>query len=190
MIKVDRIKHMLLSEYDRFTNRIDKCSSVYVQPKLNGFRAMGDRSDNCLYSRNLIDFELSHIESDLEDMPVNLIPDGELYCHGHSLSKIQSMIRRGDERIQFHVFDHVSDEAFSSRSRELMESIRETTSIKIVPTFRISPSEIMTYHDMFLDQGYEGIVIRLEGYAYEQYRSEHIFKKKPREVNSLAAMFI
>jgi len=190
MNKVDRIKPMLLSEYREFTNLINKRSRVYVQPKLNGWRAMGDVAKTSLYSRDLNDFDLSHIKADLDKLPNNLKPDGELYSHGLTLREIQSAIRRGDTRVQFHVFDVVSDLPFSSRLETFLRPLKETACIKIVPTFCITPSEIQVYHDKFLAQGYEGLVIRLDGFAYEQGRSERIFKKKPVEMNRLAALFI
>ena len=190
MMKVDRIKPMLLSEYDEFTNLINKCVSVSVQPKLDGWRSMGDRGNNVLYSRGLNDFRLPHIEKELNKLDVNLIPDGELYCHGLTLPEIQSAIKRGDERIQLHVFDAVSNLPFSVRYERFVRTIRESASIKVVPMFRISPSQIMEYHDRFLAEGYEGIVIRLEVSAYEQGRSESIFRKKPVVMNSLASIFI
>lgn len=190
MNKVDRIHHMLLSETNGFTNLIDKQAYVYVQPKVDGFRALGNVNEKCLYSRQLNDFKLSHIVDDLNRLPVNMLPDGELYCHGKTLPEIQSMIRRGDKRIQLHVFDMVSDLPFSARHKELTRSVNETASIKIIPTLKIRPDQIEEQYNSYLALGFEGMVIRLDGYGYEQGRSETIFKKKPIVVNRIASMFI
>jgi ATP-dependent DNA ligase len=105
---------------------------------------------------------------------------GELYRHGVELNEIQSMIKRGSDEIEFHVFDCVDSGRFGHRAAIIVGTITFTgNKVKRVPTYKIMPEQIKDYYTRYLDAGYEGIIIRLDGHGYEHHRSINVFKMKP-----------
>ena len=160
---------MLISEAPWYMQKINAADSVYIQPKLNGWRCVMNTRTGTLYSRNGNIINLLHIKA-----PANSPEwiDGELYYHGVDLGTIQSMIKKQDTRIRLHVFDAITTGVFSER----WEKIKGLNNA--VQTHKIKPSEIDRYYRDFLKAGYEGAIIRLNT-PYENKRSENIFKMKP-----------
>lgn len=174
------MKPMLLTEYPDKIDLINKQEYVFIQPKLDGWRGMINTKTGQIFSREGKEISLPHITKEIlsiSDLPEWI--DGELYVHGFTLGQIQSMIRKADERIEFHCFDFVSDESFSKRFFHNNKSARIYKHIKSAETHMIKPSEIIKYYDEFISMGYEGAVIRLDNMPYQQYRSEQVIKLKP-----------
>ncbi len=100
---------------------------MFVQPKLNGVRAMYSNGnfvsrDGLLWSPKC----LGHVREALAKIPPQVILDGELYCHGLSLQQINSRIavnrnepHNEESKITYCVFDLVSAEGFAIRQAEL-----------------------------------------------------------------------
>jgi hypothetical protein len=105
----------------------------YVQPKLNGVRAcwLGDklqsrsygREEGLLWNREVI----PHIFVALEQLPVSFL-DGEIYLHDWSLQKLNSCARVTSStphvegyKLQYHIFDIISDEPFYTRWEKMQE---------------------------------------------------------------------
>jgi ATP-dependent DNA ligase len=167
---------MLLSEIPGHRSDILAQEYVYIQPKINGWRTMLNTRTGKFYSRS--GREITTMDHILELVPQDAPEwlDGELYAHGYSLDEIQSMIKQGDPRIQFHVFDVVWGLPYSLR----YEAVRHLSErMHTVEAVLIRPSYIMPYFRDYLDQGYEGAVIRLDGHPYVHGRSTSIFKLKP-----------
>lgn len=103
-----------------------------VQPKLNGVRALW--LGNKLQSRSYgLEEGLVWCEDTLPEIHEALKPfenyyfDGELYVHGWSLQKVNSCARiksvkphRNSFKLQYHIFDLISDEPFFDRSEKLL----------------------------------------------------------------------
>lgn len=169
---------LLLTEYRQCPELVEVEESVYIQPKLNGWRCVIDTKTGTLYSRNGNQFYLPHITRDILTMDLPPYIDGELYAPGHTLGEIQGMIRRGDRRVQLHLFDVINSDPQADRLAQLA-GIAETSNIKRVETHRISPADVDLYYHRFLDAGYEGAVIRLAWAKYEQRRVRTVIKLKP-----------
>ena len=186
------IKPMLAHKVNE--NKIDFSEKVFIQPKLDGVRCIFTKDG--AYSRTGKQFHnLRHIELRLERFfsknPFAVL-DGELYNHAlrDDFEQIISLVRKQkptneDRRnaqhlIQYHVYDTIA-EGFNYESRlNWLLSQRELFNNIIVPVETI---EVHGYngakamHNDFLNKGYEGSILRLNGH-YEQKRSYNLQKFK------------
>ena len=154
----------------------------YVQPKLDGMRALG--TEEALMSRTgkTID-TLKHIVlADLEDV----VLDGELYAHGISFQENMKLIKKyrkdQTEQVKYYVYDMVIGVPFYDRHTRLAALVErmDNPNIELVPTYEvINEAQILEYHTLFISQGYEGTMVRHsdEGYAVNK-RSSQLLKYK------------
>jgi DNA ligase-1 len=186
------IKPMLAHKYDEA--RINWSLPVYIQPKLDGVRCLFTKDG--AFSRTGKQFKnLAHIElaliSFFKQHP-NIVLDGELYNHKlkNDFEKIISLVRKqkptADDRldaqhlVQFHVYDYIDDkyDNYQIRMAQLACSDIYDAQIKHVPTLLAdSYSYARTLHEEFLEDGYEGSIIRLNG-KYKHGRSYDLMKFK------------
>ena len=169
---------MLVSEIFDYRNKIAEQPYVFVQPKLDGWCCMANTRTRRIYARSGREITtLPHINAALETGPEWL--HGELWKPGATCDTVQSMVKRGDASLEFWIFDCVSDVGFGVR---ILCPIGCGTYIKFVKrvlTYNIMPDQISDYYDRFINAGYEGIIIRLDGHGYEHGRSRNVFKMKP-----------
>lgn len=154
----------------------------FVQPKLDGMRALGSAENLISRTGKVID-TLSHIDlSDLEDV----ILDGELYAHGISFQENMKLIKKyrpgATEQVKYHVYDIVMDAPFSTRTAILLNTVLEIYSekLEIVPSYKVFDfGDIDRFHQQFIAAGYEGTIIRHsdEGYQVNK-RSSQLLKYK------------
>ena len=175
-------------------NQIDWGQPVYMQPKLDGVRCIFTKDG--AFSRTGKRFmNVKHIEEELQELfkqKPNLILDGELYNHRlkDDFEKIISLVRkqkptdedRSEARrlTQYHVYDYVDGSSFDYKKRQdnLTCSDMYCPSIHYTETIKVAtPAMIKVLHQRFLDKGYEGSIIRLNG-EYEQKRSKNLLKVK------------
>lgn len=112
--------------------------------------------------------------------------DGELFSDEISFEKIQGIIGRSKNvnpnearTIKYNVFDYISQDEWTARWSWMVRSIhKDMEYVKLVPASLIEPKEINEYHDYFVSQGHEGIIIRLPDYKYEQKRTNGLLKYK------------
>ena len=187
------IKPMLAHKFDN--NRVDWSQPVYIQPKLDGVRCVFTKDG--AFSRTGKQFKnVAHIElallSFFKHSP-DVILDGELYNHKlkHDFEKIISLVRKqkptADDRldaqhlVQFHVYDYISSpvyDSYKTRMQNLVVSDIYDAQIKYVPAKLVdSYNYARDIHVDFLDQGYEGSIIRLDG-LYKHGRSYDLMKFK------------
>lgn len=187
------IKPMLAHKFD--DSRVDWSLPVYIQPKLDGVRCLFTKDG--AYSRTGKQFKnLAHIElaliSFFKQNP-DVILDGELYNHKlkNDFEKIISLVRKqkptADDRldaqhlVQFHVYDYfdgVKYDSYKTRMQQLVTSDIYDAQIKYVPAKLVdSYNYARELHQEFLDQGYEGSIIRLDG-LYKHGRSYDLMKFK------------
>ena len=189
------MKPMLAHKYDN--NRVDWSLPVYIQPKLDGVRCLFTKDG--AFSRTGKQFKnLDHIELVLmpffKDNP-DIVLDGELYNHElkHDFEKIISLVRKqkptADDRlearqlVQFHCYDYfdgVRYDSYKYRMQNLYNSDIDIYSdyVKNVPAKLVdSYNYARELHQEFLDQGYEGSIIRLNG-LYKHGRSYDLMKFK------------
>lgn len=171
---------------------------MFVQPKLNGIRAMYKNGvfmsrDGLAWSKDC----LSHIRAALASLPSDIILDGELYVHGLSLQQINSRIAVNrttphdlEHTVSYNVFDQVSDMGFGIRHAELNLLWREHVpdpSALLVPTHFIHhPHHADPLFVHYKERGYEGIMYRhpLSPYSLpdicgnKENRSTYLLKRK------------
>ena len=168
---------MLVSETPGHTERINAQPYVFVQPKLDGHCCMANTRTRKIYTRSGHEITtLPHINAALPiDGPEWL--HGELWKAGATADSVGVMIRAGDASLGLHVFDCVSDEGFCLRIVHTFKN--NGIVVRQVPFRRISPDRIKEHYEYYLSQGYEGIIIRLDGHGYYHGRSQNVFKIKP-----------
>lgn len=102
-----------------------------------------------------------------------LILDGEIYKHGWPLNKISGLCRLMNvvddhKQLKFHCYDIVDEKTpFKDRLKKLKAIDKNNTSDKlvIVKHYQLDSTkplkeQIMSYHDAFIADGYEGAVVR------------------------------
>ena len=187
------MKPMLAHKFD--DSRVDWSQPVYIQPKLDGVRCLFTKDG--AYSRTGKQFKnLAHIELVLipffKQYP-DVVLDGELYNHElkHDFEKIISLVRKqkptandrleAKELVQFHVYDYfdgVIYDSYKTRMHQLVNSAIYDVQIKYVPAYLVdSYNYARKMHDDFLEKGYEGSIIRLDG-LYKHGRSYDLMKFK------------
>ena len=174
----------------------------FIQPKLDGIRCYITKDG--AFSRNHKEFKtIEHIKEAFKPLfkeEPQLILDGELYNHQfkNNFNKIISLVRKknptkqnkedAERYIQFHWYDYSNfnykDEEYSAdfRTRNMFIAdimIRlKSRHIIDVQTHDVSGMEsAKSWHAYFLEQGYEGSIIR-NNKPYEQKRSYNLQKFK------------
>jgi len=171
---------------------------VIVQPKLDGerMRALCNPGTSIepflLSSTERIILSMSHIQKELSIIRNIIELDGELYSHGWDFDKINSIVSRtknfheDSDKISYHIFDIVSDKPQIKRLIELLNLFKKYSfnHLKLVPSIPChSLQEIMQQYNYFLEQGYEGIIIRYIKSPYVRKRSRFILKFKPKKTD-------
>ncbi len=195
----DRFQPMLAKHY---TDYLDKAGAMiharraYSQPKLDGIR--GIATEYSMMSRkNTPIVAVPHILEALE-IAFNAIPelklDGELYNHDMraDFNSIVSLVRktsltdedleRSRAGMQYWIYDSPMNdsESFESRVSRIADVVAMCDSpyIRLVPTVRVEDHQHLdTLYAAWLEEGYEGQMIRLEA-PYEQKRSSNLLKRK------------
>lgn len=149
------------------------------------------------YSRTGKEFKnVRHIQNALKPFffkNPDVILDGELYNHKlkNDFEKIISLVRKqkptdDDKRdaqdlVQFHCYDYISApvyDSYKTRMQNLVVSDIYDAQIKYVPAKLVdSYNYAREIHSKFLNQGYEGSIIRLDG-LYKHGRSYDLMKFK------------
>jgi ATP-dependent DNA ligase len=186
------IKPMLAHKVNE--SKIDFSEKVFIQPKLDGVRCIFTKDG--AYSRTGKQFHnLRHTELRLErffEKNPFAVLDGELYNHAlrDDFEQIISLVRKQkptdeDRRnaqhlIQYHVYDTIA-EGFNYEFRlNWLLSQRELFNNMIIPVETIEVhgyNSAKAMHNDFLNKGYEGSILRLNGH-YEQKRSYNLQKFK------------
>jgi DNA ligase-1 len=174
----------------------------FIQPKLDGIRCYITKDG--AFSRNHKEFKtVEHIKEAFKPLfkeDPQLILDGELYNHQlkNDFNKIISLVRKknpsktetedAEKYIQFHWYDYCNfnqkneevSAGFCLRNMTIRDTISQINSRHIieVPTHDVSIIEsAKLWHKDFLEQGYEGSILRLNK-PYEQKRSYNLQKFK------------
>ena len=185
-------KAMLAHKFDK--SRVDWNEVVYIQPKLDGVRCLFTKDG--AFSRNHKQFmNVRHIEMALKsffNQHPNVTLDGELYNHKlkHNFEKIISLVRKqkptdtdrldAQHLVQFHCYDYIDNDnqSYAERQANLTCSNIYDAQIKYVQAKRVTSYEqARDIHAQYLEDGYEGSIIRLNG-LYKQGRSYDLMKFK------------
>lgn len=152
----------------------------YVQPKLNGIRAL--YQNGRFQSRDGIPFSaglLDHIAKPLLGLFSNeTILDGELYVHGWPLQRINAAVTpvrlaptADTFQVQYHIFDKVN---FNHSFIERYEAVHTTPAVAFgVDTELVnSAAEADALYAFWVAKGYEGMMYRLGDCPYTRPKQE------------------
>lgn len=186
------IRPMLAQTYSEKTDK--KLPLVFgIVPKLDGVRAIA-HSDR-MYSRNGHEFPfLTHIKKQLETLigSSDIVLDGELYTHHFTFNDLMKLIRptknqsENETLLQYWIFDIVSDDPYETRMSH-MRSLQKRyntlfpscETIQFLYSTPIQRDELSAYHELFLEHGYEGSILRNLHAPYQKgVRSFDLMKYK------------
>jgi len=163
-------------------HRINWMQHIWLQPKLNGVRALSQGGH--FQSRDELPWNgmLEHLSKWMRDMfPPEWVLDGELYVHGWPLQRINQAVAinatlRGANNdtplIEYHIFDRVSyqlsfEDRFFFGLLQYRGLLGPDNPIKIVTTLlRHDPVEVDNFYALQVQRGYEGIIYRLGDCPY------------------------
>jgi len=177
---------------------------IIVQPKLNGLRcrAIITPTEVQLLSSQANPFDIVHISDQLRTLAdiinmygmTQIMLDGELYKHGMPFQDISSRVRRQSVRhedqksLTYTIFDRIVSNHEQDKRINFLTELNDVvlnnglTSLRILPTYQCnSPRELSTYYARFLDENYEGIIMRRATGMYEAKKSQNLMKLKPRK---------
>lgn len=146
----------------------------YVQPKLNGIRAL--YQNGRFQSRDQHPFPeglLAHIAEPLRALPPHVILDGELYVHGWPLQRINGAVtpvrqvaNEDTVQVEYHVFDRVDyDKTFHQRQPYTLGYAPWPVCVVETKYVR-SEGEANDHYARFVANGYEGMMYRLGDCPY------------------------
>lgn len=170
---------------------------VHSQPKLDGIRCVARASG--LWTRGGKPIvACKHIEETLAPLfakAPNLILDGELYNHDFKdeFNELVSMIKKAKpdasalakskKFVQYHMYDAPSFKGgFEERWKAFSKMDEEKyPGLKLVETYTVTtPDALDDLFATYLEDGYEGQIIRLPGVEYQEgKRSKYLLKRKP-----------
>ena len=182
----DNVLPMLASTW---TPKSKLSSKVYVQPKLDGIRLMLGRRGGEIVMMTRTGKPVTGMEQALNDPAVKKLQegewvDGEAYSKDIPFEEISGKFRKNSScpELEFHVFDTFDLNNISESFEKRCYKIARWKNT--VPMALIDPSRIEEFHDKFVAEGYEGIIIREPHSAYEiGYRSRNLLKFKKFDTN-------
>ena len=191
------IKPMLAQQSDKCSPNVFE-KEWYCSRKLDGTRCLLYYKDGEIYSasRGGKDYDVSSTLIRQNKVLLNwfkqnpdLILDGELYAHGIPLQRISGITRlkTWEERceiLEYWIYDIVSSEPFEERYKELMrlqELLKNDLKVKVIDHYKVSGYlKIKKLHDQFVNEGFEGLVMRnpKKEYGIGKRSSLYMIKEK------------
>ncbi len=192
------IKPMLATKYKDRVGKLDPNETLYIQPKLEGIRCIAraiglwTRTGEPITSCNHLVVALQP----LFDANPELVLDGELYNHAlkDDFNTIGSLVRKKkptkdditeiESMIEYHIYDMVSDASFEDRCVELIALLGMDG---FGPIKRVDTKKCMTsgaaddWYEIWLKDGYEGQMVRINGPYQINKRSTLLMKRKEFE---------
>jgi DNA ligase 1 len=181
---------------EKFNTKKSTNYPYYSQPKLDGVRCLV--AEDVMQTRNGKMFVSSpHIrealDSFFEEFP-DYILDGELYNHElkNDFEKIISLARKTKPKaedlqesasmVEYHVYDVITPDpmTYEERMNFLNENVLgRFAKVTVVPTVIVnSIEEAEEQLGKYLEDGYEGQMLRKSGFPYEHRRSASLLKHK------------
>lgn len=190
-----RFSPMLAKDYNDYRQKIDYSQPIILQPKLDGVRCIASKDG--LFSRNREKFvSCPHIEEITSKIckDNNIILDGELYNHrlNEDFNKIVSLVRKeklsnedilqSSRLLEYHIYDTYSLDNTELVYTERYKLIKDINKEKLIIVDTIikdssSEEEIIDLYDLFISEGYEGAILRLNT-PYVQKRTSNLLKIK------------
>jgi ATP-dependent DNA ligase len=171
--KVEQVLPMLANKWEDREKYISE--PFYVQPKLDGVRLLVSKS-GCFSRTGKIVKGVEHLAGKLKE---GEWLDGECYAPGMTFEDLTSAFKMDPKSLEFHGFDYFDinrpDLPFAERQKILKDKTPVVVDTHLVP----KKSQVSKYHQQFVDQGHEGIMIREATSTYEiGKRSNYLLKFK------------
>jgi len=166
----------------------------YVQPKLDGIRGIYYRSN--MWSRTgKLFYHFHHIIDAITALvgSSDIILDGELFSYEMPFEELSGLVRKkhitetdiaGLNKICYIIYDcTIPNMHYADRLSYLHSLLQRSNKFLHLIDTKIcaSAGSIQEYHNMFVDQGYEGLIIRNMQGVYEYKRSNNLQKLKAFE---------
>lgn len=164
---------------------------AYAQPKLDGHRCIGSvkRGQPSLWSRTRKPItSMPHIIDDIAKTTggSTIDFDGELYNHQYhnDFEKLSHFIRLeepedGCDIVQYHIYDMADNRRTFKERLEILNTLKFGPSVHIVETLLVNnEDELMEAFQYFLNEGYEGAIVRNANALYVNKRSYDLQKVK------------
>lgn len=163
------------------------------QRKYDGVRCVARKEGGkiTLKSRNGKEFSgMDHIRKGLENLPEDIVLDGELYTDKMDFQTIVGLVKREkniqdkEKEIKLHSFDIIDlnkpDMKFLDRYNKLLELVKTLGLKEIVVTENVminNMEELNKLREKYIGQGYEGVMLR-EDMPYVMNRTKYLLKYK------------
>lgn len=171
-----------------------------VQPKLDGVRCLATKDGFFTRGRKVIE-ACQHIRDALAPFfkkNPNAQLDGELYTHEFKdqFEKIVKAVRKQGKRVtpedlklqarvQYHVYDAprigklAEKDPFTKRYEALQKALKGIKHIVVVDTrAAANEDDIQAHNTFYIEEGYEGLMIRNRNMFYEGKRTANLLKMK------------
>ncbi len=179
---------MLAHDYNKRSKDIQ--FPCYIQRKFDGTRCVAIPSKG-LFSRNKKSYpHLEHITQEINRLPPSFILDGELYSDSLTFQEIVGLVKKDtltetdktkQLQIKFYVYDLVKDQPYQLRHINLQLLFRKYKfqHLVLVQTELCQDEKQMKEkHNQYVDEGFEGIMLRNKDGAYKGSRSADLQKYK------------
>jgi ATP-dependent DNA ligase len=178
---------MLALEFSK--RKHDIIYPAYVQPKIDGVRAIFNPSENYMYSRKGKIFpHLDFIINEIKQLGIKYILDGELYSEEMSFQDITGIVKKEKinekdnlilGKIKYVVYDYIDKKTIFEDRLKNIENIKGKH-VYFLKTYPVNKQEdVYKFHDTFVKKGYEGVMVRNKDSKYAiNKRSKDLQKLK------------
>jgi len=182
---------MLAKKYDDYITRLKW--PVDSQPKLDGIRCTIDHRGMLSRGGKPI-VAAPHIMEALQaKVDEGISFDGELYNHDlkHDFNKIISLVRKlkpteadlkeSREKVQFWCYDIIdTSKSFEDRfiKQDHFAGINDKCIVRVPSILAKNHEEVQRLHGQYLEEGYEGSIIRDPNAVYKHTRTDALLKYK------------
>ena len=176
---------------------------IFVQAKIDGVRMMVwiDAQGVLRYrsrgNRQYTHFQ--HLDQEilllLKHLPANTPLDGEIYSHGMDFSAISGLIGERNQhspellKLKYMVFDVIREDlSYQKRYEMLCDAYHRLITERkgedlvgvhvLTSTLAYNDDEVQDIYDLTLNEGYEGVMIKIPGMPYQRGRKHAMFKLK------------
>jgi ATP-dependent DNA ligase len=172
-IKTTHILPMLANKWEDRHKYI--CEPFYVQPKLDGVRLLVS-CNGCFSRTGKLVEGVEHLSENLKE---GEWLDGECYSPGISFEELTSIFKTNPQKLNFYAFDYFDMNAPDLPFAERQKIMKQKYKLIVQTDLVNKKSDVPLLHKKFVEQGYEGIMIREITSTYEVgKRSNYLLKYK------------
>jgi ATP-dependent DNA ligase len=174
--KCNQVLPMLANKWDDRRKYISE--PFYVQPKLDGVRLLVSKDGGISRTGKII----PGTEILGEGLREGQYVDGEAYDPNLTFEDLTSTFKTDPLKLKFYIFDFFDIKKLDMTFEERWDVVKTLSNshYEYVDTFSVKKHKDMeSYHKMFIQQGYEGTMIRDRDSVYEVgQRSNYLLKYK------------